>query len=151
MANQLYNIARKKFALGDINWEDGGMMLCLIKQNGYTLDVAGHTNISDVPTSARDYGPGTAGARQYLNGAAIPVGSVGYVVNDNGAMDAGDVTFDTIGASGDITKIVALVMYRASDGLLIMYLDSATGLPIDPNGGDIICTWDNGDNKIARL
>ena len=31
------------------------------------------------------------------------------------------------------------------------YIDTATGLPITPNGGDIIVTWDNGINKIFRL
>jgi len=30
-------------------------------------------------------------------------------------------------------------------------MDTATGLPITPNGGDIIITWDNGTNRILRL
>ena len=34
---------------------------------------------------------------------------------------------------------------------LIAYIDTATGLPITPNGGDIIVNWDNGANKIFRL
>ena len=34
---------------------------------------------------------------------------------------------------------------------LIAYIDTATGLPITPNGGDIIVVWDDGANKIFRL
>ena len=34
---------------------------------------------------------------------------------------------------------------------LIAYIDTATGLPITPNGGDIIVTWDNGTNKIFKV
>ena len=34
---------------------------------------------------------------------------------------------------------------------LIALIDSATGLPITPNGGDIIVVWDNGANKIFKL
>ena len=59
-------------------------------------------------------------------------------------------------------SIEALVIYRevlGTDGVtpdeaaspLIAYIDTATGLPITPNGGDIIVTWDNGINKIFRL
>ena len=33
----------------------------------------------------------------------------------------------------------------------INFIDTATGLPITPNGGDIIVTWDNGANKIFKL
>ena len=34
---------------------------------------------------------------------------------------------------------------------LIAMIDTATGLPITPNGGDIIVTWDNGVNKIFKV
>ena len=38
-----------------------------------------------------------------------------------------------------------------ANGNLIAWIDTATGLPIVPNGGDIIVTWDNGNNKIFKL
>jgi hypothetical protein len=34
---------------------------------------------------------------------------------------------------------------------LIAYIDTATGLPVTPGGGDIDITWDNGSNKIFKL
>ena len=68
-----------------------------------------------------------------------------------GAADANDVTFTSVtGASID-----AIVLYKDtgtdSTSPLIAFIDTATGLPITPNGGDIIVTWDNGANKIFKL
>ena len=68
-----------------------------------------------------------------------------------GAADANDVTFTSVtGAS-----IEAIVLYKDtgtdSTSPLIAFIDTATGLPITPNGGDIIVTWDNGANKIFKL
>jgi len=61
----------------------------------------------------------------------------------NGTVDGGDVTFPTVaGASAE-----ALVLYRKNAGAnttwrLIAYIDtSVTGLPVTPNSGDIIITW----------
>ena len=34
---------------------------------------------------------------------------------------------------------------------VIAFIDTATGLPVTPNGGDITITWDNGANKIFKL
>jgi len=38
-----------------------------------------------------------------------------------------------------------------STSYLIANINSATGLPVTPNGGDIIVQWDNGSNKIFKL
>ena len=57
---------------------------------------------------------------------------------------------DVTGAS-----IEAIIIYSdtgtEATSPLIAYIDTATGLPITPNGGDIIVTWDNGANKIFKL
>jgi hypothetical protein len=38
-----------------------------------------------------------------------------------------------------------------STSLLIFYIDTATGLPCTPNGGNITVAWDSGANKIFKL
>ena len=52
-------------------------------------------------------------------------------------------------------SIEAIVLYKdtGTDATspLIASIATATGLPITPNGGDIIVTWDNGANKIFKL
>ena len=54
-----------------------------------------------------------------------------------------------------MTSIEAIVIYvdtgTEATSPLIAYIDTATGLPITPNGGDIIVTWDNGVNKIFKV
>jgi hypothetical protein len=39
---------------------------------------------------------------------------------------------------------------HASDAL-IAYIDTATGLPFTPSGGDIEVQWDSGANAIFKL
>ena len=69
----------------------------------------------------------------------------------DGAADADDIVFQSVSGS----QVKAIVLYvdsgTESTSPLIAYLDTATGLPITPNGGDIIVTWDNGANKIFKL
>jgi hypothetical protein len=61
----------------------------------------------------------------------------------NGLFDGDDVTFTAV--SG--TVIGAIVLYRKNTGAnttwrLVLYEDtSVTGLPVTPNGGNIVITW----------
>lgn len=68
-----------------------------------------------------------------------------------GVFDAADVTFTSV--SGDSCESV--VIYKdtgtASTSMLIAYIDTATGLPITPSGGNITVTWDDGASKIFAL
>lgn len=68
-----------------------------------------------------------------------------------GVFDAADVTFTSVtGATCE-----SLVIYKdtgtASTSPLIAFIDTATGLPVTPGGGDITITWDSGANKIFAI
>lgn len=69
----------------------------------------------------------------------------------NGVFDAADVTFTSVSGS----TVEALIIYKStgvnSTSPLIAYIDTATGLPVTPNGGNISITWDSGANKIFAL
>ena len=69
----------------------------------------------------------------------------------NGVFDAADSTFSSVSGS----TVEAIVLYKdtgsAATSPLIAYIDSATNLPVTPNGGDIDITWDSGANKIFAL
>ena len=136
MANSLYDKARNLFASGGIDWGNDTFNVILVDTAVYTVNLSGHNWASDVTGSAIIAGPNTLTSTQ---------------VELNGAADADDVTFTAV--SGD--SIEALVIYKfvtnLNDSPLIAYIDTATGLPITPNGGDIIVTWDNGTNRIFRL
>lgn len=142
MANTLYDGARYRFATGSINWLTDTFYVILIDTGAYTPNFSSHVYLSDIGSSARDFG----------DSGATGVALASKTVESNGAVDAADVTFQNV--SGNTIEAVGIykdVGGVAANSPLIAYLDTATGLPITPNGGDIIVTWDNGVNRIFRL
>ena len=135
MANFLFNDAREAFLTGQINWLEDAIKVMLVHA-GIDLTASDHHVLSDVGTSFRvNSGPITLTNKTAAGGAA----------------DGADCTFTAVTGS----SIRWIVIYRdgenEADSLLIAAIDTATGLPITPNGGDIIVTWDNGQNKIFKL
>ena len=135
MANTLYDKARERFLRGQINWDTDTMKVNLVDKNVYTPNFTTHEYLSDVSGSA------IIAAGVTLTGKASTAG----------AADANDVTFTAVsGAESE-----ALIIYKdtgdPATSPLIALIDSATGLPITPNGGDIIVVWDDGANKIFKL
>lgn len=135
MANALFDKARQRFLEGQFNWNTDTIKAVLVDTGTYTVNLSAHEFLSDIGT----------GARITTSGAFTGKTTTG------GAADANDVTFTSVtGAS-----IEAIVLYKdtGTDATspLIAFIDTATGLPITPNGGDIIVTWDNGANKIFKL
>lgn len=135
MANTLYDAARQRFLEAQIHWLNDTIKVILVDTGAYTPQTAVHQYLSDVAGSSRVAGPMTLTAKTTTGGAA----------------DAADVTFTSV--SGP--SIEAIIIYSdsgtESTSPLIAYIDTATGLPITPNGGDIIVTWDNGVNKIFKV
>ena len=135
MANTLYDYCRQRFLEAQINWMTDTVKVILVSTSAYTPQTAVHQYLSDIPTSARIAGPVTLTAKATTGGAA----------------DAADCTFTSVSGA----TINAIVIYKdtgtEATSPLIAYIDTATGLPITPNGGDIIVTWDNGVNRIFRV
>ena len=135
MASALYDKARKAFADGDIDLLNDTIKCVLIDAADYTVDLANHDFLDDVPSGAR------VGTAQTL----------GSKTTTAGVFDAADVTFSSV--SGDQCEAILIYKDTGTEGTsrLIAYIDSATGLPVTPNGGDIQIQWDNGPNKIFKL
>lgn len=136
MSNGLYDKARKKFLDGDIDWLSDNIKAVLVDTADYTVDLANDEFLSSI----------AAGARVATSGNLANKTSTG------GVADADDITLATV--SGDVSE--AVVIYKdtgdAATSPLIAYIDSATsGLPVTPNGGDIIIQWNDGANKIFKL
>ncbi len=137
MANALYDAGRNAFARGDIVWKASGgstIKAVLVDAADYTVNLSTHDNLDDVAAGAR---VGTA--------------TLTLIDPSAGVCDAADTTFTSV--TGDQSE--ALVIYKdtgvESTSTLIAYIDTATGLPITPGGGNIVVTWDNGANKIFKL
>lgn len=135
MANALYGLGRQKFLDGDLDWAAHDIKVVLVDTNDYTVSINTHEFLSDVAGGAR----------------VATSGNLASKTSTLGVADAADVTFSAV--TGDQSE--ALVIYRdtgsAATSPLIAYIDTATGLPVTPNGADITVTWDNGSNKIFAL
>ena len=133
MANALYDKGRQGFLDGSIDWDTDDIRLALLSA-GYTPDLATHDMVDDL------------GANIVARSGAF----TGKSATD-GVADASDVTISAV-SGAQITRI-AIYKYNASDAAarLIALIDTGTGIPVTPNGGDIIVQWDNGANKIFKL
>ena len=136
MANTLYDSARERFLKGELNWMTDTIKVILVDTGSYTPAFGTHANLADIGPAARI--------------SSAPVTLVDKTTS-GGAADARDATFPSV--SGP--SIEAIVIYKEgadeASSPLIAFIDTGTGLPITPNGGDIIVTWDNGPNKIFKV
>ena len=135
MANTLYDLARQRFLEAQINWMTDTIKVLLVDTGAYTPQTSVHQYLSDIPTSARIAGPVTLTAKSTTGGAA----------------DAADITFTAVSGASIEAIIIYVDSGTEATSPLIAFIDTATGLPITPNGGDIIVTWDNGTNKIFKV
>jgi len=135
MSNALYDKGREGFLDGSIDWDTDNIKLVLIDVADYTVNLATHDNLDDIPAAARVATSGN------LSGKTVAAG----------VADAADLTLGAV--TGDPSE--AIVLYKdtgtESTSRLIAYIDTATNLPITPNGGDINVVFDSGANKIFKL
>lgn len=138
MANRFYqpfknNILTQAATQVDFDAPDD-IRAILIDTADYTVDTDAHDFLDDVPGAARV-------ATAALTGESVSVN----------VFDANDTTFTAV--SGDTVEAFLLYKHTGveSTSRLIAYFDTATNMPITPNGGDITIAWDNGSNKIFAL
>lgn len=135
MANSLYGLGREKFLNGDIDWAVDNIKVILVDAADYTVSINVDEFLDDIP-----------------GGAIVATSSnLSSKTSTLGTADAVDITFSAV--TGDQAE--ALVVYKdtgsAATSPLIAYIDTATGLPVTPSGGDITVRWDSGANKIFTL
>lgn len=138
MANGLYDKGREAF-LGSTSvscsWANDTIKAVLVSSS-YTPNTGTHEFLTSITSHTGSVTAQTLGSKTATAGVA----------------DAGDVTFTTV-VAGSVWNY--LVLFKDSGAMntsvLLLLIDSATGLPLTSSGGDIIFTWDNGANKIFRL
>ncbi|MCI0430772.1 MAG: hypothetical protein L0210_09570 [Rhodospirillales bacterium] len=135
MANALYDKGREGFLDGSIDWDTNNIKAVLVDTAAYTVNLGTHDLLDDIPVGARIATSGNLASKTVTSGVA----------------DAADVTFTAVSGA----SVEAIVLYADSGAeatsRLIAYIDTATGLPLTPNGGDVTVAWDNGANKIFKL
>jgi hypothetical protein len=133
MANAFYKPGLKAFLDGGIDLLTDTIKVVLIDAADYTFSDA-HDFLDDVAAGAR-----------------IATATLASKTTTDGVFDAADVTFTSV--TGD--QFEAVIIYRDSgvEGTseLICYIDTGTGFPLTPDGGNIDLTFDSGANKIFKI
>lgn len=135
MANALFDKGREGFLDGSIDWDTDNIKVVLVDHGVDTPVPATDTFLSDITAGARIATSGNLASKTVTGGVA----------------DAADVTITAVSGA----TVESIVIYKdtgsAATSRLIAFIDTATGLPVTPNGGDITIAWDNGANKIFKL
>lgn len=134
MANGLYVKGIEALMKGEIDLLNDTIKVTLVDAADYTVNLSTHDFIDDVPAGAR-----------------VATATLGTKAVTGGAFSAPNVTFSSV--TGDPSEALVIWMDTETEGTspLIMYIDTATGLGVTPNGGDITVTWDTGTNKIFKI
>lgn len=135
MANQFYPAAKQLLLEGQLNWLTDPIYAILLDTNYYTFS-ANHQSLADIDGLA------------FLASSGLLTGRT----TTNGVADADDLVFSAI--TGGPT-IQALVLVKdggtALASKLIAYIDTAAGLPYEPNGSALGVQWSNSEKRIFAL
>lgn len=136
MANGLYDTGRNAFLKGEVAWLTDTIKAVLVDSADYTVNLATHQYLSDIPSAAR-----VATSAAFTGKTATA-----------GVADANDIVFT--GATGDQSEVI--VIYKdtgtATTSQLLAYIDTASGLPVQPNTGDVNVVWSEvASTKIFKL
>ena len=134
MANSLYTKAKQHLIDGTIDLDTNDIRAILVDGADYTPVLATHETLADIPAAGR---------------VAVSGALVGKTVTD-GVFDADNKVISAV--TGDQFEYIVLYQHTgAESALLILLIDTATGLPCTPNGSDITIAWDDGTAKILQL
>ena len=131
MANALFDIYKEAMLGGGnhggtlIDLDGDTIKVKLVDTGQDDPDVAADEDIADLTPDP------TVGTDQTL----------GTITLTNGTFDAADATFTSV--SGN--SVEELLIYKdtgaGATSVLLVSFDTATGLPVTPNGGDIVIQW----------
>ena len=133
MANALYPKAKEAFLNADIDMATDTITIALIDTGNYTFN-SEHQFRSDIS-----------------NDAVISSANLSNKTAVNGVFDADDATFTSVTGANCEALIIFQNTGSQANSRLIAFIDSATGLPILPNGGDITVAFSSGSNRIFAL
>lgn len=140
----LFDGGRQRFLEGSIAYLADTIKIMLVDHAVYNPNVATDNFFGDITAGAR---VGNSGGS---NRGDMP--TLGSKTSTAGVADAADITFTTVPAGPALSSLV-IFKDSGADGTsaLIAKIDTGTGLPVTPNGGDITVAFDNGANRIFKL
>jgi len=137
MANALFDLGKQKLLEGSIAWLTDNIRCILLDGADYTPNLVTDEFLSDV--------------------LAIPAAEIDRSGNFTtktstlGVADADDITF--LSVTGDQAELIVIFKFvtNDADSPVIALIDTATGLPVTPDGNNINILWDSGANKIFAI
>ena len=135
MANALFSFFKEQLLQATVDLDDS-IKLVFVDHADDTPVPATDDFLDDILSAARVATSGALASKTFTGGV----------------FDAADITVTAV--SGD--PFESIVIYDdtpATDATkdLIAFIDTATGLPFTPSGGDITVQWDSGASKIFAL
>jgi hypothetical protein len=134
-SNALYGKGRQAFLEGGIAWLTSNIRMIFVATANYTLSIDVDQYLSSITAAAR-------------------IATSTYLTNKTSTLcvaDAGDQTISSV--TGGVFQYIVIEKDNGAEATspLIACIDTATGLPCTPNGGDVTVQWDSGANKIFQL
>lgn len=138
-SNFLYHSGRAGFLTASMGWLAGSVPGTIVPYliSSYGADIGADVFLSN-------FGGAWKARGTYLTGKTVA----------SGIADAADTRIAAVGSAGAATAHGILLVNEtaaSNTSLLVAHLGVATGLPFQPNGGDIDCEWSNGAAKIFQL
>lgn len=124
MANLIYPKAKEGFLNGSFNLGSDTVKAVLVDFASYTYS-ASHEFLSDVAGGA-------------IVGTAVALASK---TRTNGTFDADDTTLVSVSGAQSEAVLIYQDTGVAGTSRLIALLDTGTGLPVTPGGGNILISW----------
>ena len=135
MANQRYDYGSERFLTAQLNWIADNFKVVLVDTKYYTFLKNVHRTLADVPLAARVATSGTMTGMTAIGGVARADSTV------------------VLAVSGQ--HVEAMIIYHdtgvESTSELVVYLDTANGLPFNPDGNSVTIGWDAGPSGIYVL
>lgn len=137
MANALYDAGRQNFLEGNIAWLTDDIRLVSIDEGDDAVDLVNDNALDDILVGAREFESGNFAGKTSTDGTA----------------DASDLTPAFAAAVGDEFESISLFLESGveSTSLLICNIDTASGLPLTPDGSNIEVLWSGGADRIFTL
>lgn len=124
MANSMYAFGRESYLDGNLDWSSNDVRCILIDEADETVNLSTDQDLADV-----------TGA-----GIVATSSAMGSKTVTNGTADCADFSFTSV--TGDQSESLTWYYHTgtSSTSILICNIDTGTGLPVTPNGGDISVT-----------
>lgn len=135
MANAFYAAGLEAFLGGDADWDADTIKLVCIDEDTDAPTLSTDATLSDIAGGAR-----IATSSAFTN-----------KTKTGGVADADDVTLTSVTGAAFESLTIFVDSGSEATSTLLVNIDTATGLPCTPDGGNITIAWDSGSNRIFKL